>query len=83
MGRTVVAYDIRGMREVIDPTLGLLVPRGDQSALARVVRGLLEDPDRCSELGDRSRQWVTSRFSEDLVLDRLRKVYADMTGSAA
>ncbi len=83
MGRTVVAYDIRGMREVIDPTLGLLVPRGDQSALTRVVRGLLEDPGRCSELGDRSRQWVVSRFSEDLVLDRLRKVYADMTGSAA
>jgi glycosyltransferase involved in cell wall biosynthesis len=83
MGRTVVAYDIRGMREVIDPALGLMVPRGDQAALTRVVRGLLQDPGRCAELGARCRQWVTSRFSEDLVLDRLRDIYADMTGLAA
>jgi glycosyltransferase involved in cell wall biosynthesis len=83
MGRTVVAYDIRGMREVIDPSLGLLVPRGDQPALTRVVRDLLEDPARCTELGERCRQWVTSRFSEELVVDRLRDAYAEMTGSVA
>ena len=45
MGRTVAAYDIRGMREVIDPSLGLLVARGDRRALATLVEGLLQDPD--------------------------------------
>jgi glycosyltransferase involved in cell wall biosynthesis len=79
MGRPVVAYDIRGVREVIDPRLGLLAPRGDQRALTGIVEGLLKDPDRCSELGDRCRQWVVPRFSEDQVVDRLRAMYAALT----
>ena len=75
MGRPVAAYDIRGMREVIDPGLGLLVPRGDQRALTGVVDGLVGDPARCSELGARCRSWVVDRFSEDRVVERLRTTY--------
>jgi glycosyltransferase involved in cell wall biosynthesis len=83
MGKPVVAYDIRGVREVIEPGLGLLAPRGDQQALGRVVGDLLADPDRCVELGQSCRQWVRSRFSEDLVVDRLRATYAAMAEDAA
>jgi glycosyltransferase involved in cell wall biosynthesis len=78
MGRPVAAYDIRGVREVIDPGLGLLAPRGDRMALTSVVDGLLKDPDRCSELGHHCREWVISRFSEDLVVERLRANYASV-----
>ena len=52
MGLPVVAYDIRGVREVIDPRLGLLAPRGEQPALTSIVEELLKDPSRCSQLGD-------------------------------
>ncbi len=83
MGRTVAAYDIRGMREVIDPGLGLLVTRGDQQALTNVVEGLLREPARCAELGDLCRRWVLDRFSEDDVVGRLRATYATIAGSAA
>ena len=76
MGRTVVAYDIRGVREVLDPTLGLAVPRGDVAALTALVRSLLPDPDRRAELGAACKQWVVSRFSEDLVVDRLEEIYS-------
>jgi glycosyltransferase involved in cell wall biosynthesis len=82
MGRVVAAYDIRGMREVIDPSLGLLVPRGDRRALAAVVDSLIGDPVRCSELGARCRSWVAERFSEDQVVERLRATYAAMSGAA-
>jgi glycosyltransferase involved in cell wall biosynthesis len=75
MGRPVAAYDIRGVREVVDPRLGLLVPRGDLPALTSLVEGLLKDPERCADLGDRSRWWVVDRFSEDDVIDRLETVY--------
>jgi len=78
MGVPVVAYDIRGVREVIDPGLGLLVPRGDLVALTHLVESLLKDPDRREELSDLARRWVTSQFSEDLVVDRLRSVYSDI-----
>lgn len=83
MGRPVAAYDIRGVREVVDPETGLLAPRGDRVALTRVVEGLLGDPDRCSDLGERCRRWVVSRFSEDQVVDRLRATYAAMAKSAS
>ena len=82
MGRPVVAYDIRGVREVIDPESGLLVPRGDHRALTNVVEALLKDPGRCTALGDRCRRWVVPRFSEDGVIDRLRAAYAAV-GQAA
>ncbi len=82
MGRTVAAYDIRGMREVIDPSLGLLVARGDRRALGTLVGDLLQDPDRCSELGARSRAWVVDRFSEEQVIERLRASYAAVVGAA-
>ncbi|MBF6555676.1 MAG: glycosyltransferase family 4 protein [Acidimicrobiales bacterium] len=83
MGRPVIAYDIRGVREVIDPASGLLAPRGDIQALSHVIEELLKDPDRCAELGDGCRLWVVSRFSEDAVIDRLRVAYATVAGDAA
>jgi glycosyltransferase involved in cell wall biosynthesis len=82
MGRPVVAYNIRGVREVIDPTLGLLVPRGDRTVLTAVIRGLVEDPDRCVELGKLCRERVVANFSEDLVVERLRAFYAETVEDA-
>ncbi len=75
MGRPVVAYDIRGVREVVDRGLGLLAPRGDRLGLIGVVERLLKDPDRRTELGDLCRRRVVERFSEDLVVERLRASY--------
>ena len=77
-GRPVVAYDVRGVREVIDASSGLLVPRGDTGALARVVSALIEDPERRSKLGVECRDRVVDQFSEDAVIDRLRAVYGGL-----
>jgi glycosyltransferase involved in cell wall biosynthesis len=82
-GRPVAAYDIRGVREVIDPQSGLLAPRGDWRALTAVVDGLLKDPERCAELGARCRDRVVTRFSEDQVLERLRAVYRSLAEEVA
>ncbi|MGO9344028.1 MAG: glycosyltransferase family 4 protein, partial [Acidimicrobiales bacterium] len=77
-GRPVVAYDVRGVREVIDPQSGLLVPRGDATALVSVVGELLSDPGRCSKLGEQCRERVVERFSEDGVIERLRTFYREL-----
>jgi glycosyltransferase involved in cell wall biosynthesis len=81
-GRPVVAYDVRGVREVLDPGSGLLVPRGDTGALRRVVEGLLADPARRQALGTAAQARVLAGFSEDDVVRRLRTVYAEL-GTAA
>ncbi|MGA8726979.1 MAG: glycosyltransferase [Acidimicrobiales bacterium] len=81
MGKAVAAYDIRGVREVIDPATGLLVPRGDLGALTGLVGELVADPDRCAVLGTRCREWVVERFSEDQVVERLRATYSTLEGA--
>jgi glycosyltransferase involved in cell wall biosynthesis len=82
MGRPVLAYDIRGVREVIEPQTGLLVARGDTIALRERLESLLKEPEECAELGARCREWVVTRFSEDAVIERLRSVYEEMLTSA-
>ena len=82
MGRAVAGYDVRGMREVVPPHLGLLVPRGDVLQLTELVRRLVAEPARRAELGRACHGWVTSNFSEDAVLDRLRAVYARFESGA-
>lgn len=76
MGRAVAGYDVRGMREVIPRHFGLLVPRGDTASLIQVVHGLLDAPEQLAALGRACEEWVVSRFSEEAVLERLRRVYA-------
>jgi len=79
-GCPVVAYDIRGVREVIDPGSGLLVPRGDVAALTTVVGQLLDDEPRRRELGHRGQTHVLATFSEDRVIERLRGIYGAVEG---
>jgi glycosyltransferase involved in cell wall biosynthesis len=81
-GRPVVAYDVRGVREVLDPASGLLVPRGDTVALAAVVDALLKDPERRAALGRACQARVLERFSEADVIARLRGVYAELAEAA-
>ncbi len=77
-GRPVVAYDVRGVREVVDCHSGLLVPRGDVVALTAAVEALIGDPDRRAAAGEVSRARAADLFSEDGVITRLRGVYATM-----
>lgn len=81
-GKPVVAYDVRGVREVIDPTSGLLAPRGDTAALQKVVVELLDDPERRIKLGEACRDRVVDLFSEEGVIDRLRVVYGELVAGA-
>ena len=51
-GTPVVASDIAGYRDVVtDGADGLLVPRGDATRLAEVLRDLALDPARAARLG--------------------------------
>jgi glycosyltransferase involved in cell wall biosynthesis len=82
MGRAVAGYDVRGMREVIPTSFGLLVPRGETAVLIQLVDGLLDAPEQLVKLGDACHEWVVSKFSEEAVLERLRRVYADFGATA-
>jgi glycosyltransferase involved in cell wall biosynthesis len=77
-GRPVVAYDIRGVREVVPPAAHLLAPLGDLDALERIVRRLVDDRRACEEAGNTCAAHVRAGFSEASVVARLRQVYAEI-----
>ncbi len=81
-GTPVVAYDVRGVREVVDATAGTLVPRGDVEALVRTLRELLGDDGRRIALGQAARQRVRELFAEDEVIGRLRSVYGELAAAS-
>jgi glycosyltransferase involved in cell wall biosynthesis/protein-tyrosine-phosphatase len=64
LGTPVVATDVGGLPEVIRHcATGLLVPPGDERALADACVSLARDPERARELANQGRRVVEDRFS--------------------
>lgn len=75
-GVPVVATDIDGIPEVvIDGETGLLVPLGDEEALARNVTALLGDAPRRARMGQNARAMAEDRFNSHRWAERLCEVY--------
>jgi len=70
-GLPVVGADAQGVRDLVGEC-GLVVPRGDASALAVALGTLLDDGDRRLELGRAARLRVEERFSLEAVGRQLR-----------
>lgn len=63
-GLPVVASDVGGNREIVQPPLcGLIVPARDPRALGEAYLELLRDPSRCAQMGVAARQRVIDHFS--------------------
>jgi phosphatidylinositol alpha-mannosyltransferase len=77
----VVASDIPGYRGVMEPSAGLLVPPGDEAALANAIAALLADEPRREELGRAARTIAQERYSWDRIAQRLAEIYQELAGS--
>jgi glycosyltransferase involved in cell wall biosynthesis len=74
----VVATDVRGCREVVEPGVtGELVPVRDTEALAAAL-GALGDVTRRGELGRRARSRAVAHFDEDRVVEIVLDTYRDV-----
>lgn len=71
-GRAVIATAVGGIPDMIeDGVSGLLVPPGDETALAAAIATLLSDPARRAALGQAARQRVAARFNLTAQVTRL------------
>jgi len=78
MGLPVVATDIRGCREVVDPgATGALVPVGEPPALAAALRGLA-DESRRRKLGQAAVAWAGQHFDERRVVQTVLDTYRNV-----
>jgi len=78
----VVASDIEGYREVIEPETAVLVPPRDPETLADALVALLEDEDRRHAIGTAARELAVERYSWDRIARRLVEIYEHVSGRA-
>jgi glycosyltransferase involved in cell wall biosynthesis len=75
-GLPVIATDIRGCRQVVDPGVnGLLVPLHDVDALTTAIAELSGDPARRGTMGARSRAKAESEFDDRRVIKTTLDAY--------
>jgi glycosyltransferase involved in cell wall biosynthesis len=72
-----VVTDVRGCRDVVEhEKSGLIVPRGDVSALAAAIFRLLLRSDEARQMGRAARRFALERFDERPVFEKIRFEYA-------
>lgn len=70
-----------GLPEVVTHgETGFLLPVGDVDGMARAALELLTDKERHREFGERARQQVLERFSQDVVVEQYREIYRGVLG---
>jgi glycosyltransferase involved in cell wall biosynthesis len=75
----VVASDAGGLPEVVEHGVtGLIVPRGDSTALAEAMATLLADPARRAEMGRAGRERALRLFDWDRTAAQFEQIYASV-----
>jgi glycosyltransferase involved in cell wall biosynthesis len=75
----VVASDAGGLPEVVeDGVTGLVVPRGDSTALARAIGSLLADPERRRQMGRAGRARALRLFDWDRSAEQFEELYREV-----
>jgi glycosyltransferase involved in cell wall biosynthesis len=84
LGLPVVASAVGGIPEMlVDGETGLLVPPGDDAALAAALGQLIDDPARRARFGQAGRARVASVFTPDGQMDALTRIVLDGIGHSA
>ena len=81
-GLPVVASDVGGLPEIVDASVGALVPAGEPGALAEAIVAVLSAPDR-REKGRLARRRVVERWSNDRLVERHLEIYGELLEVAA
>ncbi|MGH7527679.1 MAG: glycosyltransferase, partial [Gemmatimonadales bacterium] len=75
----VVASDAGGLPEVVENGVtGLVVPRGDSTALAQAIATLLDDPEQRRRMGLAGRERALRLFDWDRTAQQFEKIYQDL-----
>jgi glycosyltransferase involved in cell wall biosynthesis len=81
-GATVVASRIGGLAEIVkDDRFGVLVEPGNAEELAQTVLSLIQDSERCSQIGIQARERIVSEFSRPAITARMAKLYHEVVAS--
>jgi glycosyltransferase involved in cell wall biosynthesis len=75
-GKPSIASNFGGIREVVSKGDGaMLIPPGDPAALAAAMIAMLRDPEATCRMGQRAREFAGLKFTVDLHVDGIERVY--------
>ena len=81
-GTPVLAFDVGGVPELVRPgRTGWLVPAGDQAALNRRLREILEG-NETAVMGEQARKMIADEFSVDRCVERHVSLYRHILGNS-
>ncbi len=82
-GKPIIAADAVGPSTLITPgETGLIIRRGDDEALARAIRQLIDAPDLCQKLAAAGRIAYCNEFGQKQFVDQMMTVYEQVMGAA-
>lgn len=77
MGLPIIASDIRGCREVVEPDVnGILVPVRDAAALVSAIEALVANPQRRAAMGTAGRAKAARDFDQQRCIDLTLAAYS-------
>jgi glycosyltransferase involved in cell wall biosynthesis len=82
-GRPAVATEVGGVPEVVSPETGILVPPGDEAALARGMSRLAGDPELRQAMGRQARQRALERYSASRLVSDVKALYEELLAARA
>jgi glycosyltransferase involved in cell wall biosynthesis len=74
-GKPVIASDIPGVRTLVKPECGTLIPVGDENALAEAITRLAGNPGLCRELGAAGRKRIEENYTWRRAGEKLLAMY--------
>jgi len=77
----VVAADTGAMADLIDNSVGRLVPKNDANAMAVAIESLATNMDLARALGRAGRSKVLEQFTLDLHFQRMEDLFLELSGS--
>jgi glycosyltransferase involved in cell wall biosynthesis len=77
-GRPAVATGVGGVPEVVCGGCGMIVPSGDEDAVAAALVRLAKDPQARRGLGEKAREHVRQRYPVQRLLDDIDELYQEL-----
>jgi glycosyltransferase involved in cell wall biosynthesis len=78
-GKPVVASNVGGIADLVQNDInGLLVPPGDEKALAASIKQLINNPEQAKLMGQRGKE-LCNQFSVEAMVEKIDALYMELS----